>query len=284
MLYLKADTLGLSSQIAQANERIHHLESVIAAYERGERPAIEQQSAFDAPADLSVLAQTILSVGSLPSATDTAASSEALPSYEVAHRAVDSFFACYDPIYPFLDQNEIQQDLVQTWTAQGSEQHADVKKRSFIVFLVVALGLVREDRATAWKLAKRTTGYLAVAVNDESLVSISSATGMSSIVQMSIKALLLLALWATFESAGLSLWQTVGQAMRVCTAIGLHQAPHAQVNGASETYSNASSVKLFWSVYNLERLVATTLCRPFALEEAAITAEVHSFLVMACSS
>lgn len=259
VLYLKADTLGLSSQIAQANERIHHLESIIAAYERGDRPTAAHPSTFDAPADLSVLAQTILSVGSLPSASDTAVNTEALPPYDDARRAVDNFFACYDPIYPFLDKNEIQQDLVQTWTAQGTEQHDEGKKRSFIVFLVVALGLVREDRATAWKLAKRTTGYLAVAVTDESL--------------MSVKALLLLAMWATFESAGLSLWQTVGQAMRVCTAIGLHQTPHAQVNGGPSTSNSASSVRLFWSVYNLERLVATTLCRPFALEAAAITVE-----------
>ena len=74
-----------------------------------------------------------------------------------------------------------------------------------------------------------------------------------------------------FDPSDMSLWHIVGFATRVATALNLHR----KVEDLSLTPAVVERRKrVFYSLYNLERLVATTLSRPIVISDDDIDVEV----------
>lgn len=185
---LKGDNASLSTQIASATERIAQLESVVSALERGgsaqSQFGIETDPRFfdnrtftEADTDFSALARTILGARST-STSDPSGS--ALPAYEVAQFAVESFFTNYDLVYPFLDKHELVKDMELAYVrlSEAFVPSTDESKgREFVLYMVFALGTVgREvngdvEKGTAQRFKERATSHLSLVLASESLVS-----------------------------------------------------------------------------------------------------------------
>lgn len=74
-----------------------------------------------------------------------------------------------------------------------------------------------------------------------------------------------------FDPSGISLWHVVGFAARIAIALNLHR----RVDDASLLASFVEHRKrVFYSLYNLDRLVATTLSKPLAISDDDIDNEV----------
>ena len=74
-----------------------------------------------------------------------------------------------------------------------------------------------------------------------------------------------------FDPSGISLWHVVGFAARVAIALNLHR----RVDGATLPPHVAEMRKrVFYSLYNLDRLVAASLSKPLAIADDDIDVEV----------
>jgi hypothetical protein len=87
---------------------------------------------------------------------------------------------------------------------------------------------------------------------------------------LAVQALCLLALWTMSNPAAGSIWQLVGLAARVITAIGLHRRAEPNVN----PHMAECRRRLFYAFYNIDRLLAPTLCKPLAISEEDIDIEL----------
>lgn len=269
----------------------------MATYERTGQiaPSFDDRGLFDRqfqeslPAgvpDFATLAQTILSVrsgnagyDSVVSASNSQRAQIALPPYDVAMTAVSAFFDSNALAYPFLDKAEIDKTLDELFSrhvdeAQGGET---AKGKEFNAYMVIAIGSLGREGA-------ELDGGSAKAYKDKALGMFSAAAGQEDIVsrnlphrevqahpQPCIQALLLLAIYGLSAPSDIPVWQVVGSAMRTAVALNLHR----KVEGSDvKPEVVAQRSRIFWSVYNLERLLAFTLSRPVSLDDSDISVEV----------
>jgi hypothetical protein len=78
-----------------------------------------------------------------------------------------------------------------------------------------------------------------------------------------------------FDPSGISLWHVVGFAARVSVALGLHRRAD---DSTLPTRVIEQRKRVFYSLYNLDRLIATTLSKPLALADDDIDVELPSIL------
>ncbi|MBZ6431212.1 MAG: fungal specific transcription factor domain-containing protein [Acinetobacter pittii] len=81
-----------------------------------------------------------------------------------------------------------------------------------------------------------------------------------------VRALLGLALYTMFATAGPSIWHVLGATMRLSISMGLHKARSYPSIAEEEMAKRA-----FWSLYNLDRLIASTLGRPLGIADDDIS-------------
>ncbi len=168
---LKSDTTGLTSQIASAQDRIAHLESLVYSLERGGGGVGVPNHDTSSPtitwprtssSNFPTLAKNILSVRStaltpvfgavpmgalqpdrLPSTSSTSTyhqTAQPYPPYQVALQAVETFFICNAISYPFLDKQEFLRDMDEAYAGRGEEG------KEFVLFMVIAVGTTNRER------------------------------------------------------------------------------------------------------------------------------------------
>ena len=76
-----------------------------------------------------------------------------------------------------------------------------------------------------------------------------------------------------FDPSGISLWHVVGFAARISVALNLHRRVE---DGSLPANVVEQRKRVFYSLYNLDRLVATTLSRPLAISDDDIDVEVSA--------
>ncbi|KAF9883369.1 hypothetical protein FE257_003536 [Aspergillus nanangensis] len=86
-----------------------------------------------------------------------------------------------------------------------------------------------------------------------------------------VEALMLLVVFHLRTSSTVRVWHMLGQAMRICTGYGLHCK--SQYRGLRPCEAERR-LRLFWSVYLLERCFCWAAGRPFSIAEAEIDAEL----------
>ncbi|CAG7968775.1 unnamed protein product [Penicillium salamii] len=172
-----------------------------------------------------------------------------LSSLEEAERLAGQYFDSMGYQYPFMSRPEFMGNLRHIYTGgvPSPETH-----NSYHIVMAISLLIGSADPTKAAEFYNASQETLPMALQNEDLPA--------------VRALLGLALYTMFATAGPSIWHVLGTTMRLATSIGLHKArPHASI--AEEEMSK----RAFWSLYNLDRLIASTLGRPLGIADDDIS-------------
>lgn len=81
-----------------------------------------------------------------------------------------------------------------------------------------------------------------------------------------VRALLSVAVYTMFATTGPSVWHILGTTLRLATSLGLHKA-----RPTGNVIEEEMAKRAFWSLYNLDRLIASTLGRPLGIADEDIS-------------
>uniref|UniRef100_L2G3R0 Phosphoribosylglycinamide synthetase n=1 Tax=Colletotrichum fructicola (strain Nara gc5) TaxID=1213859 RepID=L2G3R0_COLFN len=192
----------------------------------------------------------------------------------------DAYFQTLHPLYPFLDEDSISDNLDCLYTTQkaGSMQMpplAEVEAslspfHSVQVFLVLALGArILESRLSVEFSSER---YLATAMQ-----RIGTLALHDSIEGLQI--MLLLALTSFYFEEGPNAWFLVMNIIASCLDLGFQRRGVDMHRHSPLAKPNTAHIRLnlrrgiFWSAYSLERTLSVVLGRPLTLRDEAIDIE-----------
>lgn len=204
-----------------------------------------------------------------------------LLSHEDALKAVDVYLEFNGLAYPCIERADLPRWVNELYgVAQPANDGLDIERRGtplstmsdggenrlerrkFIIFLVLAIGTNADERAgdghstPSLALYQMAMQYRCKALEHEDILC--------------VQALIVLALWTLSNPSTGSMWQVTGLCARVITSIGLHR--RADPNTPPQVAEQRRRV--FYSWYNLERVLAPTLCKPLAIAESDIDIEV----------
>lgn len=172
-----------------------------------------------------------------------------LSSLEEAERLTGQYFDSMGYQYPFLSRSEFMAHLRRIYT--GGIPSPEVHNTYHIVTAIsLLIGSADPTQAADFYHASQET--LPLALQNEDLPA--------------VRALLGLALYTMFATAGPSIWHVLGATMRLSTSIGLHRMRSYPSIAEEEMAKRA-----FWSLYNLDRLIASTLGRPLGIADEDIS-------------
>lgn len=172
-----------------------------------------------------------------------------LSSLEETERVANRYFDSMGYQYPFLHRSEFMGSLHRLWS--GWTPTPEVHNSYHITLAIALLIGAPEDNQPAefYRVSQET---LPLALQNEDLPA--------------LRALLSLALYTMFATTGPSVWHVLGSAMRLSTSLGLHKA-----RPAASLAEEEMSKRAFWSLYNLDRLIAVTLGRPLGIADDDIS-------------
>ncbi|KAI1498035.1 fungal-specific transcription factor domain-containing protein [Biscogniauxia marginata] len=180
-------------------------------------------------------------------------STRRLPPDAAARRFVDAYFRNVNRAYPFVDRNKVLSDLETFGDFAKRRRDAD----STLLYLIMAIGCTTLQRAG--QIPSDTVSKFEVAYSDI-IQECLCREGIES-----IQILVLLALYSLFDPAGASAWSIVGIVSRQAMLLGLTR------RASDEKSLSATEVelrhRLFWSIYVLDRMMATSLGLPVALTD-----------------
>lgn len=175
-----------------------------------------------------------------------------LSSLEEAEKVAGNYFDSMGYQYPFLHRLEFLGQLRRLYSGEvpSPEFHY-----SYHITIAIALLIKSADDAQTAEFYRASQETLPLALQNEDLPA--------------VRALLSLALYTMFATTGPSVWHVLGSTMRLATSLGLHKA-RPSANAVEEEMSK----RAFWSLYNLDRLIATTLGRPLGIADEDITVDL----------
>lgn len=175
-----------------------------------------------------------------------------LSSLEEAERVAGQYFDSMGYQYPFLSRPEFMGYLHHIYTGgvPSPETH-----NTYHIVIAISLLIGSADPTQAADFYHASQETLPLALQNEDLPA--------------VRALLGLALYTMFATAGPSIWHVLGATMRLATSIGLHKSrPYSSI--AEEEMAK----RAFWSLYNLDRLIASTLARPLGISDEDISVDL----------
>ncbi|KAJ6030878.1 uncharacterized protein N7446_000055 [Penicillium canescens] len=172
-----------------------------------------------------------------------------LSSLEEAERIAGQYFDSMGYQYPFMSRLEFMGNLRHIYTGgvPSPETH-----NSYHIVMAISLLIGSADPTQAAEFYRASQETLPLALQNEDLPA--------------VRALLGLALYTMFATAGPSIWHVLGTTMRLATSLGLHKA-----RSYSSIVEEEMSKRAFWSLYNLDRLIASTLGRPLGIADDDIS-------------
>ncbi|WWC86261.1 uncharacterized protein L201_001134 [Kwoniella dendrophila CBS 6074] len=205
--------------------------------------------------------------------------SSPLPPYDVALQAVETFFATNAISYPLLDREEFFRDMDAIYhqeqsgerrsgsydpsSHQNDEDARIWASKEFILFMTIAIGSTSKERLG--EVEKGSTKHHKV----RALAILPSAVAKEDI--FCVQSLTLLAIYAIFDPSGISIWHVIGFAARVALALNLHRRVQDSSVPANVVENRR---RVFYSLFNLDRLVAVTLSKPLAITDNDIDVEL----------
>ncbi|KAF7517062.1 hypothetical protein PCG10_001639 [Penicillium crustosum] len=172
-----------------------------------------------------------------------------LSSLEEAEKLSGQYFNSMGYQYPFLSRPEFMANLRHIYTGgvPSPETH-----HTYHIVIAISLLIGSADPSQAAEFYHASQETLPLALQNEDLPA--------------VRALLGLALYTMFATAGPSIWHVLGATMRLSISMGLHKArPYPSI--AEEEMAK----RAFWSLYNLDRLIASTLGRPLGIADDDIS-------------
>ncbi|KAI9373030.1 fungal-specific transcription factor domain-containing protein [Aspergillus egyptiacus] len=174
-----------------------------------------------------------------------------LGSLEEAERVTGQYFDSMGYQYPFLHRVEYLDNLRRVYAGEILSPEAH-----FSYHITIAIGLIigsaDNAEARAMEFYRASNETLPMALHNEDITA--------------LRSLLSLALYTLFATTGPSIWHVLGTALRLATSLGLHKARQP-----TSTIDDEMAKRAFWSLYNLDRLIASTLGRPLGLADEDIT-------------
>ncbi|PLN83959.1 fungal-specific transcription factor domain-domain-containing protein [Aspergillus taichungensis] len=151
--------------------------------------------------------------------------------------------------YPFLDRSEFMGHLRRIY---AGETPGPEVVYSYHITIAIALLIGSADETQTANFYRASQETLSLALQNEDLAA--------------VRALLSLGLYTMFATTGPSIWHVLGSAWRLATSLGLHRG-RPGMNLVDEEMSK----RAFWSLYNLDRLIASTLGRPLGIADDDIS-------------
>lgn len=172
-----------------------------------------------------------------------------LSSLDEAEQVAMQYFDSIGYQYPFMSRPDYMDHLRQIYA--GGIPSPEVHN-TYHIITAISLLIGSSDPSKAAEFYHASQETLPLALQNEDLPA--------------IRALLGLALYTMFATAGPSIWHVLGAALRLAISMGLHKArPYASI--AEEEQAK----RAFWSLYNLDRLIASTLGRPLGIADEDIS-------------
>lgn len=172
-----------------------------------------------------------------------------LPSLEEAERIAGNYFDSLGYQYPFLSRPDFT-TLLRHIYAGGVPTPED--HYSYHITISIGLLIGSADEAQIDEFYRASQQTLSLALQNEDLAA--------------VRALLSLALYTMFATTGPSVWHVLGTAMRLATSLGLHK-----MRSSASLVEEEMAKRAFWSLYNLDRLIASTLGRPLGIADEDIS-------------
>ena len=172
-----------------------------------------------------------------------------LSSREEAEQVAGQYFDSIGYQYPFMSRPEFLDHLRHIYA--GGVPSPEVHN-SYHIIIAISLLIGSADAAQAAEFYHASQETLPLALQNEDLPA--------------VRALLGLALYTMFATAGPSIWHILGATMRLSISLGLHKA-RSYTNILEEEMAK----RAFWSLYNLDRLIASTLGRPLGIADEDIS-------------
>lgn len=187
------------------------------------------------------------------------------PSRSIGRAYLETYLSCVQYQYPFLDFSCVENyfDKVYTGDADGES--------NFFVYMVFAIAtqLIRSSRAPATELFTKLYYERAM----EHFESIAAQNSLQT-----VQAFLLQAIFSQHVPNGISVWHSIGLAIRTAAMLGLHRTFPAR-RGTDEATNQCNQdirSRIFWSAYGMERIIGLVLGRPFSISDADIDAPFPS--------
>ncbi|KAL4924225.1 putative C6 transcription factor [Aspergillus undulatus] len=174
-----------------------------------------------------------------------------LSSLEEAERVAGQYFDSMGYQYPFLRRVDFFDHLRRIYAGEvpTPEVHCSYH---ITIGIALLIGSAHDAETRAMDFYRASNETLPIALHNEDLTA--------------LRALLSLALYTLFATTGPSIWHVLGTAIRLATSLGLHKARQP-----TNLIDDEMAKRAFWSLYNLDRLIASTLARPLGLADEDIT-------------
>ncbi|KAL6230008.1 hypothetical protein BDW75DRAFT_81034 [Aspergillus navahoensis] len=174
-----------------------------------------------------------------------------LASLEEAERVAGHYFDSMGYQYPFLHRVDFFDNLRRIYAGEipTPEMHYSYH---ITIGISLLIGSAEDAETRAMEFYRASNETLSIALHNEDLTA--------------LRALLSLALYTLFATTGPSIWHVLGTALRLTTSLGLHKARHS-----TNLLDDEMNKRAFWSLYNLDRLIASTLGRPLGIADEDIT-------------
>ncbi|KAE8356990.1 guanine deaminase [Aspergillus coremiiformis] len=172
-----------------------------------------------------------------------------LASLEDAERVASQYFDGIGYQYPFLHRPDF---VAQLRRIHAGEIPSPEVLSTYHITIAIALRIRDADSTQANQYYRASQETLPWSLQNEDLSA--------------VRSLLSLALWTMFSTNGPSVWHVLGSAIRLATSLGLHK-----VRNGSSVVEEELAKRAFWSLYNLDRLVASTLARPVGIADEDIS-------------
>ncbi|UPK91502.1 hypothetical protein LCI18_002437 [Fusarium solani-melongenae] len=175
-------------------------------------------------------------------------------------RAYISQFLKWSVFLPHIDEDRLMEQYEEVITLQGQVARAGGLPH-FNTYLAISIGIMMSAEAT--RLSTLALSLHAAAVK------LLPRIFRSQEPLDALHCMLLLVVFSMFCPAGGSTWHLMGVTMTTCIAIGLHKdsAPQARL-GKDSIYQ---AEWLFWSIYLLDRSLASSMDRPFGIQDVDIS-------------
>ncbi|GCB20220.1 protein STB5 [Aspergillus awamori] len=151
--------------------------------------------------------------------------------------------------YPFLHREEFMAHLDRIY---AGEVPAPEVHHSYHITIATALLIGSADESQAAEFYRVSNETMTLALQNEDLAA--------------VRALLSVAVYTMFATTGPSVWHILGTTLRLATSLGLHKA-----RPTGNVIEEEMAKRAFWSLYNLDRLIASTLGRPLGIADEDIS-------------
>ncbi|KAI5966667.1 STB5 [Candida theae] len=187
-------------------------------------------------------------------------------------RIMNAFFMHTYRICPVINKAEFLTKFNQMFKDDSDCVSLEEFQDQYELYMVLAIGGTHLERSGIIGREKRISEYFV----SMALSSVHNNISKNDIVSM--KNLMLLALYSFFNPAEFIVWEIAGKLARMAIHLGLNQAVSKQESERLSVRQIEMRTRLLWSVYTIDRLTSVTLGRPVALHDDDINVPLPQIL------